>query len=184
MNGTRESYKQKNWQWRAILYISLFLIFAKPIGNFISKSLGLNEAYATTTTMINQVGISEAIGTTTPPISLTIDVKNDTATDYTVETKISSGQVDLLSRTFAAGETKHITIKPYSKIANPVGKGDIIFLSAPIASKNNQTCQEIHTLNYDLKKVNATAQPLAVNLSSINSRMECKDNAINPSDDE
>lgn len=181
-----QSGKPKNWQWRFIIYASLFLLLAKPIGHWVYQLLGIEQIYASSSEALKRAGLSDVMGTapTNPPPQLIIDVKNDTTNSYTVETKISSGQVDLLGRTMAAGEVKRITVKPYSKIANPVGRGDIIFLSEPISGSNNQICQEIHTFNYDLKNAGQIKQPLSVNLSAISSKMECEDSALQPSDDE
>lgn len=183
MNESWRSYKEKNWQWRVIISASLFLLLAKPIGTFAYRMLGLDKMYANSANMMQRVGLSDAI---TPPASqteLVLDVKNDTPNNYTIETKISSGQIELTGKTVLVSNVKRITVKPYSKIANPIGKGDIIFLSEPIAD-NNRTCQEVHTLTYDLKNANKVQQPVAINLSTISSRMECKNNGVSPSDDE
>lgn len=185
MNESWQTYKQKNWQWRFIIIASLILLLAKPIANLIYRSLGLDKLYATSSTVMQHAGLADALGMTPPlPTELVIDVTNDTPNDYTVETKVSSGQINVNGHSFAVGEVKRITVKPYSQISNPNGKGDIIFLSAPVTGNKNQTCQEIHTLNYDLKNASQYKRPLAVSLSSISSRLECKDNAINPSNDE
>lgn len=184
MNQERQ-YKPKNWQWRVIISSILLLIFAKPFGHWMYNLLGIDEMYAASTSIMKQVGMADTYNATAgAPLELVLDIKNDTPNDYTVETKISSGQVDLPGRTLGIGEIKHITIKPYSKIVNPVGRGDIIFLSAPIAGNDNRTCQEVHTLNYDLKYANQIKQPVSLNLSAISSKLECKDNAVNPSDDD
>lgn len=178
----QSSYKQKNWQWRIIIWASLILIFAKPIGQWLYQLLGFEQMYAATTTVIKKVGLNDnptPASTTNEPASreLIIEVKNDTPNDYTVDTRVSSGQIDLANHTFTAGETKRITVKPYENMEGPVGRGDIIFLSAPISGSNNQICQEIHTLNYDLKYINQIKQPIELNLSAINSRMECKESS-------
>jgi hypothetical protein len=185
-----QSGQQKNWQWRVIIYASLFLLLAKPIGHWAYQLIGIEQIYASSTEALKRTGLSDVVGVTTPagpPPELIIDVKNDTPNNYTVETKISSGQIDLLNRTMVAGEVKRITVKPYSKLVNPVGRGDIIFLSEPVSGSNNQICQEIHTFNYDLKNAGQIKQPLAINLSAISSKMDCKeskDSAVLPSDDE
>ncbi|MBA2654905.1 MAG: hypothetical protein H0U71_07575 [Gammaproteobacteria bacterium] len=176
MNQPLHSQKTKNWQWRIIIWSSLFLIFGKSIGHWSYNALGIEKAYTATTSMANKIGVVAAGGRVdmTAIPDLMIDVMNDTPTEYTLESKASSGEVVFNGKHLFAGEVKRFTVKP---LTQGVGVGDIIFLSAPIAGNNNTTCQEIHTLNYDFKYASKIKQPLIVNLSSIASKMECKNNA-------
>jgi hypothetical protein len=186
MNQSWQNYKQKNWQWRVIIWSGLFLIFGKPLGHWTYQILGIDQLSAATTLVAKKAGISDILGSQASsllPTELVIDVKNDTVNDYTIETKSLTGYVDSPGQTMIVGEVKRFIVKPYSKIDNPSARGGIIFLSAPIVGSNNQTCQEIHTLNYDLKRDGQVKQPLTFNLSAINSKIECKDNAVRASDD-
>lgn len=186
MNQSWQVYKQKNRQWRAIIWMSLFLIFGKGLGHWTYHLLGIDQVYSATTAVVKKVGLTDVLTATneTPlPVQLIMDVKNDTLNDYTIESKPQSGHVDFSGQTFAGGEVKRFTIKPYDTSSNASAAGDIIFLSAPQTGSKNQTCQEIHTLNYDLKYAQKIKQPLVVNLSAINSKLECKDNSNTHADE-
>lgn len=171
------SQRKKNWQWRIIIWTSLFLIFGKSLGHFIYNSLGIDQAYTATADMAKRAGFSDVFkndGSVAPP-QMIIDVRNDTPNEYTIETKVVNGQADFVGHTLQAGNSKRFTLKPQD-MTTKTGMGDIIFLSAPMNGSNNTTCQEIHTLNYDLQYSNQVKQPLTVNLSSIASKMDCKEN--------
>jgi hypothetical protein len=178
------SYRQKNKQWRIIIWSSLFLIFGKGLGQWFYHALGIDQAYTATTTMATKAGITDILGSTqVPPATmLVIEVKNDTPNDYSIDSKIVSGRIDFVGKNFSAGEIKRFTIRPESPELKELGMGDIIFSSAPIMGANNTTCQEIHTLNYDLRYANQIKQHLVVNLSSIVSKMDCKENASESTD--
>jgi hypothetical protein len=171
---------QKNWQWRIIIWSSLLLIFGKSLGHWFYHALAIDQAYTATTSMANKVGITDILGANqaaTTPTQLVIQVRNDTPNEYTLESKVSTGHLDFTGNNFSAAEIKRFTISSENPDLKELGTGDIIFLSAPIPGANNTTCQEVHTLNYDLRYASQIKQPLIINLSSIASRMECKENA-------
>lgn len=177
MNQPWQSLKRKNWQWRIIIWTSLFLIFGKSLGHWAYHALGIDQAYTATANLANKAGFvtmlaSETEVATTP--QLIIDVRNDTPNEYTIDTRISSGQLNFNGNTLSAGDIKRFIIKPNDNAVDGTSMGDIFFSSAPISGVNNSICQEIHTLNYDLKYANQIKQPLVVNLSSIASKMLCK----------
>lgn len=172
--------KKKNWQWRIIIWSSLFLIFGKELGNWAYHSLGIESAYNATASVATKSGLTQfsanrANTTPVPLAELIIEVRNDTPNDYTIDSKIASGQLKFDGHALSAGEVKRFTILPEVYTEKGMGFGDLLFLSAPMAGSNNATiCQEIHTLNYDLKYAGQIRQPLTINLSSIASKMECK----------
>jgi hypothetical protein len=158
--------KSKNKQWRIIIWCSLFLIFGKELGYLVYHGLGLNRTYTAIMNMANQVGMRNML-----PQQLIIEIRNDTPSEYTLDTKIYSGQLFFANAAFHAGDIKRFMIKADNSFK---GIGDILFLSSPMTGDHNTTCREIHTLNYDLKYADQIKQPFVVNLSSIASRIECK----------
>lgn len=180
MNQSCPPNKQKNWQWRVIIWSSLFIIFGKSLGNWAYNALGMDQAYTATAIVAKKAGIAEIMTTKvdTPIDSvISINIKNDTINDYTITTHNLADQVDFTgSTTFMAGSQQKIKLNPNSRAKNSTGSGDIVFTSAPMAGNNNSICQEIHTLNLDLKDTTQLKSPLFVNLSSIGSKIECKAN--------
>lgn len=169
-------YKKKNWQWRAIVWCSLFLIFGKVLSHWTFQLLGIDQAYSVTSNALNRVAYYNGQGASYnhPPLSeLIIDVRNDTPSVYSVASKISSGQLNFERHTFAMGETKRFTVKPTENSATGSGFGDILFTSMPILGNDNSICREIHVLNYDLQYATRIKMPLTVNLSAISSKMQC-----------
>lgn len=169
--------KKKNWQWRIIIWATLFLLFGKSLGNWLYQALAIDSAYTVTTQAAKKVGLNDILGannelTQLPEIVIT--VRNDTPNDYTIESKVLSGIADYAGNTLPVGSEKKITLKPDSYALTNTGRGNLIFLSTPMAGSNNMICQEIHTLNFDLKESNKIKHAQNINLSSIASRMDCK----------
>lgn len=169
--------KKKNWQWRIIIWSILFLIFGKSLGHWLYNAIAIDSAYTVTTRVAKKVGLNDILGpsdglTQIPQIIIT--VHNDTPNNYTIESKILSGIADYDGNTLSVGSNKKITLKPDNYAVTKTGRGDLIFLSTPMAGNNNTICQEVHTLNFDLKDANKMKHPLHINLSSITSRMDCK----------
>lgn len=176
MNQLWQSPKPKNRQWRIIIWSSLFLIFGKDLAIFTYHALAIDQAYTATTNFAHKAGFAGVLAqkneTAVDP-ELIIDVRNDTPNEYTLESKVTAGKLNFEGNTFSVGEVKRFTVKSIMNTKG-AGLGDILFLSAPMAGSNNTTCQEVHTLNYDLKYANQFKNPLVVNLSSVASRIECK----------
>lgn len=176
MNQPWQPHKRKNWQWRTIIFASVVLLYGQDVGHWFANLFSFDQFYSLTANAANRANIITQIESNPDiksPLQLIIDVKNDTPSQYNIDTKIVSGQVNFPRNAFLVGEVKRFTITPNS--GDEKGTGDIVFISQPMAGSYNTQCKEIHILNYDLKYANLVKQPLVIKLSAIASRLECKD---------
>jgi hypothetical protein len=189
MSRTSYSRRKKNWQWRIIIWSSLFLILGKDLGRFAYHALAIDKAYNTTVTIANKAGLitqNEGLdtfdlqGRSLSMPQLLIDIRNDTPNDYTIETKSTSSRVNHIGHTFSAGETKRFVIRPdINSMDKEIGTGNILFASASLYGTITTICREVHTLKYNLKYANQTKQPIMITLSSITSKIVCQNNSEN-----
>lgn len=175
MKSNNQWSKSKSSQWKFIIIIGLILIFGKGIANKIGDWFSSNQFIA-----LASQQIQSQTNKTNPPLTyssnqLIVEIKNDTQNDYIVAGKLKAGHLYFRGNSLLNGESKKFVISAEQNNGRNAF-GDIVFTSSPINGANHTICQTIHILNYDLKKAESTSQPLKVNLSSIASRLDCKNN--------
>lgn len=170
--------KNKSPQWKIIIFTGLFLIFGKSIGNKIGDWISSSQFMAMANQQI-QMQARQTTGLSNSALAannqLILEIKNDTQNDYIVAGKLKAGHLYFHGNSLLNGQTKTFIISAEPNKSSDAF-GDIIFTSSPVNGANNTICQVVHVLNYDLKNADLESQPLKVNLSSIASRLDCKNN--------